>query len=209
MQEVHLPVELVETAAVVDHKICPCEPFVAVYLSGDPCPRICFVESSVTHQPLYGELRVDVHHHESMEIPSARLDQKGHVEYHRFVGVAILVQSLGNSLGNCRMHDGIQSCELIRLGKDPTCKAGPVETPVCKQDLASERIDDCRQGRFAGHLQFPGDRVRVDHGVTQPGEVGTDTGFPAPDSACKADDSHAGDDATHRYVHARCRRIRS
>ena len=208
MQTAHLLVESVEAATVVDHEICPGKSLVAAYLSGDPCSGVRLVESSVTHQPLYGNFGVDVDDHERMQIPSARLDQQGNIEYHRVVGVAQLVQSLCDARRNCRVHDGIQSGELVWLGKDPACKAGPVETAVCEQDVASERVDDCRQGRLAGHLQLAGDRVCIDHDVTQPGEVGTHTGFPAPDSACESDDSHTGDDATHRYLHAPCRRIR-
>lgn len=207
VQVVHLSLEMVEVAAVVDHEICSGKPLGAIGLSGNPCSGVRLVEPPVTHQPLHREIGFDIDHHESMEISSTRLDQQGNVEYHRVVGVAMLVQTLCDPSGNCRVHNGIQSGELVGLGKDPAREAGTVETAVCEKDLASECVHDARQGRLAGHLQLSGNRVGVYDGVTQAGEAGTDARFAAPDSAREADDSHDGDDATHQYLYARCRRI--
>lgn len=189
-QRLDLMPELVERSPVVDDDVGSGEASVTIDLSCDPGASVLLGEPALFDESAYRGVRIDVDHHEEIQVVASRFHQQRDVENHRLVRCRCRVDTPLNFTTDGGVHDGIEARESIRIVEHPVRECLPVKLAGREEDDVAEFGDDRIEDRLSRLLQFTGDRVGVDDGEPVCEEQAGNRRLSTPDTAGEADQVH-------------------
>src|SRR6056297_1930814 len=183
--------ERIQVASVVDHVRGLFPPLLTRDLAVDARPRIGLVHAALVHEPLDGDIRIDVDHDRRRKVLAGILAEQREVEHYHPIGLSMGVDLALDLVLHRRVDDAVEIGESLLVVEDDLRHGGPVERTVGTDDVVAEALGHPVEHRAAGGLQIAGDAVGIDDDGTAIGEHRRHGRLAGADAPGEPDEDHS------------------